>query len=71
MWMSVHQDEIGRKLSYLGECVAAVADLADDLKVGLGFEDHPQSAADECFVVGDARTHRQPRDRDNGEHVPF
>jgi len=49
----VHQDEVGRKLSYLGERVAAVVGLADDVEVGLGLEDHPQPAADQCFVVDD------------------
>jgi hypothetical protein len=59
----VHQDHVGVQAPGLGQCLAAVAGLAGDGQVGLGFQQHPQALADEVLVIGD-------QDADHGSPSP-
>ena len=43
----------GARLLGLGDRLAAVAGLADDLDVGLGLEDHAEPRAHQALVVGE------------------
>jgi hypothetical protein len=49
----VHEHEVGPQVTGAVERDAPVGGLADHREVGLGFEDHAQTAADQRFVVGD------------------
>src|SRR5262249_45020263 len=49
----VHQDDVGGQGACLCQCLAAVARLAGDAQIWLGFQQHPQALPDQVLVVGD------------------